>query len=70
MTNNKIKTVSEIIEALESFRRHYGPDAPVELFSMNENAEVMTVPICNVVEVDEESSYFWGEVTEPTLLIW
>lgn len=70
MKNNVTKTVSDLIEALESFRRHHGDDAPVHLFTMSDSAEVSTMPIYNVVEVTEESADFWGAVDEPTLLLW
>ena len=72
MVNRTVKTVSDLIAALEAFKRHYGDKAPVAYFSSDSgdgSCEDSLAPVTYTAEVGTELEEFWPLVTEPTLLL-
>ena len=63
---SKIRTIADLIEALETFRRRYGDDAAVCLFGM-EVSEL--VPVSAAIEVGTGMDEWDLAADEPTLLI-
>ena len=67
----RVGNIDDLIEALQTFRRRYGPGTPVVTLSSLDGDEHL-MPLEKVTLIESEDRQWWGEQEddEPVLLLW